>query len=177
MIRRISISLLFLIFAISPVFASLIQYELTSLGGDFYRYDYTVFNDGSLGAGVAIYNFEILFDPSIYDESSLVIATPNPPASDWDEAIYSSVPGIDAAYDALSLSGGIPDGSYASGFAVEFKWIGGASGLGSQPYEIYDPDTFEPLETEQTSPPIPEPGTFVLLGIGLAALTYRKQRM
>lgn len=156
-----------------------IQYTLTSLGGSSYRYDYTVANDGSLGAGVAIEGFAILFDPVLYDETSLTIVTSDPPASDWDELILGSGLLIDAAYDAYALAGGIGAGDSVSGFAVEFAWLA-AGTPGAQAFEIYDPDSFNVIQTGNTRTAfsaVPEPGTLVLLFLAAtAAAMIRRQR-
>jgi hypothetical protein len=148
-------------------------YNTTPLGGSVYRYDYSIQNNGSLGAGVPIQLFDILFDPSLYLESSLLSVTPDPPASQWTEQFLTSLPGVPAAYDVMALGGGIPDGSTVSGFAVRFTWLG--PGLpGSQPYRIYSPSTFELLESGITG--APEPAGFCLIGISLALGAWKRYR-
>lgn len=159
--------------------ATLIRYELTPTGGNNYRYEYTVTNDGTLGAGVALEWFAILFDPALYDETSLTIVTADPPASDWDELILGSGLGVDAAYDVLALSGGIADGDSVSGFAVEFTWLGTGT-PSAQRFEIYDPVSFNVIEagsTRATATSVPEPGTLALLLLTtLAAAMMRRKR-
>lgn len=154
--------------------ASLIEYQLTSLGGSTYQYDYTVSNDGSLGPGSNIEWFAIMFDPAFYDESSLTIVTPDPPASDWDEIILLSGLLVPAAYDAFSLSTGIADGISVTGFAVKFDWLG-AGDPGSQSFEIYDPDNSEILYSGTTLlqngvAAVPSPNTISLLLSGVLLL-------
>jgi hypothetical protein len=99
--------------------------------------------------------------------------TPLPLAADWDELILGSGVLVSAAYDALALSGGIPDGASQSGFAVEFTWIGLGT-PGAQPFEIFDPQTFEVLESGTTTP-IPEASTLTLLAAGTALLARRSR--
>jgi len=156
-----------------------IHYDLTALGGDDYRYEYTVSNDGTLGAGVALEWFAILFDPALYDETSLTIVTANPPAADWDELILGSGLLIDAAYDVFALGGGIVDGDSVAGFAVEFTWLG-AGMPSAQGFEIYDPVSFNVVETGSTRATVtsvPEPGTLALLLLAtLAAAMLRRKR-
>jgi hypothetical protein len=149
-----------------------VAFDLQALGGTHYRYTYTVTNDGSLGAGIPVGLFDIAFDPLLYDEASLQIVTSDPPASGWSQVILASAPGIPADYDALALAGGIPVGSAVTGFAVEFAWLGGTGGPGSQSFVISNPDTFQPLEGGTTSPvtAVPEPRSVVLLSVGLLAL-------
>jgi PEP-CTERM motif len=158
-----------LLLAATPAAATTIHYALVDLGAGSYRAIYSVINDGSLGAPLE--GFDIFFDPSLYLESSLGIVTPLPLAADWDQLILGSGVLVSAAYDALGLSGGIPDGGSASGFAVEFSWI--APGIpGPQPFEIFDPGTFEVLESGVTTP-VPEPDTFALVLLGLALLARK----
>ncbi len=165
---------LILALCVQTASATLIEYELTPTGGNNYRYEYTVTNDGSLGAGVALEWFAILFDPALYDETSLTIVTANPPAADWDELILGSGLLIDAAYDVFALGGGIADGDSVSGFAVEFTWLG-AGMPSAQPFEIYDPVSFSVIETGVTA--APEPGTLALLFLAtLAAAAIRRKR-
>lgn len=169
-IRRMLGILAFLLVA-QTANAIAINYNLIALGGDDYRYEYTVTNDGSLGAGIALEWFAILFDPVLYDESSLTIVTADPPASDWDELILGSGLLIDAAYDVFALAGGIADGGNVTGFAVEFTWLG-TGAPGAQPFEIYDPVSFDVIETGSTHTTVsavPEPGTLTLLFISVMA--------
>lgn len=172
--------------------AIMIEYELFDLGGSNYRYVYTVTNDGSLG-GAAVEGFQILFHGTEqlpdqnYNEASLAIVTGNPPSAAWDELILGAVPGFDpAAYDAAALGAGIGNGASVSGFAVEFEWIGAATGPGAQEFIIYDPNTFAELEfgTTQLKPsgpgpgptPAPAPGVLSLLGAGLLGLGWMRRR-
>ena len=149
-----------------PSRATVITAEFTALGGDAYRAVYSVSNDGSLGAGTAIVLFDLLFDPADFLESSLAIMTPPALGAGWDELLLGSAPGVPAAYDALALTGGIADGATASGFAVEFTWLGAGTPTGVQPFAIYDPETFELLESGVT---VPEPAALSLLAAAAAA--------
>lgn len=154
-----------------------IIYDLTDLGGDRYRYDYTIKNDGSLGAGIALEIFDIFFDPALYLESSLAIVTPDPLKNDWLETIFPAIPsfGEPAYYDAQATKGGIAVGEQIAGFGVEFQWLGGTNKPGKQGFRIYDPTTFLEVASGATQAagsanPVPEPGSLVLLGAGLAPL-------
>lgn len=149
--------------------AAKITYDLASLGGDDFRYEYTVENDGSLGAGVAVELIDIDFDTGLYQEASLSIVTPAALSSEWDEIILGSGPSVPAVYDLFALAGGIADSESTGGFAVEFTWLGGAEGPGNQTFQIFDPITFALLETGTTTV-VPVPGALILLFSGLLGL-------
>lgn len=159
-----------------------ITYSLTSLGGNNYRYQYSLFNNGSLGAGVAVGGFDIAFNPASYSEPSLTIVTPAALQADWSEQIIPSFLAVPTVYDVLALSGGLADGATLSGFAVEFQWL--LSGLpGPQSFEIFDPITFAVLESGLTvaadgpgPTPTPEPGTLALLIAALAGSALATRR-
>ena len=151
--------------------ATVIDYQLVSLGGSNYQYVYTVQNDGSLGAGTPISEFDLLFDPTLYDESSLTAASPASISGNWSEIFLASGIGIPAAYDALANAGGISVGSSLNGFAVNFTWLGSGT-PGTQPFEIYDPNSFALLEQGTTVPvaAVPIPAALWLFASGIAAL-------
>jgi len=154
---------------ISPAHATSVQSNLVASGGDDYRYVYSITNDGSLGSGVPLQLFDVLFDPAQYLESSLTITTPPSLSGNWNQIFLASSPGVPAEYDALALAGGIADGATIAGFSVDFKWIGTGT-PGVQPYEIYDPNTFALLEQGVTASPVPVPAALWLFGSGLVAL-------
>lgn len=146
--NKIFIFLIVLLFPISS-YAITIDYQLQNIGGNRYQYVYTVTNDGSLGAGVSVQLFDVLFDTALYNENTLSITTPAPLSNDWDELILLPVPGDPTAYDAFSATVGIPVGQNATGFTVQFDWLG-AGTPSTQPFEIYDPVTFALLEAGTT---------------------------
>jgi hypothetical protein len=146
-----------------------IQYSLSPLGGNVYSYIYSVTNNGSLPGGASVRVFDVLFDPSLYQESSLLIVTPSGLQSQWTEQFLAAVPPIPPTFDVSAPSGGIPSGQTLTGFAVQFKWLG--SGLpGSQPFEIYDPATFQLLQSGETFDGtfVPEPSGFGMIALALA---------
>ena len=155
-----------------PAHAVQIAYGLESLGGTSYRYTYTVTNNGTTGGAVQL--FDVFFDPDLYDEDSLTIVTPNPPSSSWDQIILASGISVPAAYDALALAGGIPISSSVTGFKVQFLWLG-TGAPGAQGFAIFDPDTFDTIETGTTTV-VPLPGALLLLGTGLGATLLRRVR-
>jgi hypothetical protein len=157
--------------AATPARATTVEYHLTALGGSSYRYVYTVTNDGSLGGSLG--GFDVFFDPSLILESSLTIVTPAALAVEWNELILGSGVLVPAAYDALALAGGIPNGGSASGFAVDFTWIGPGT-PGAQAFEIFDPDTFAVLEAGFTTA-VPEPNASHLLAMAVVALVLTRR--
>jgi hypothetical protein len=158
-----------------------IQYDVVQVSGNVYRYVYSITNSGNSASPVRL--FDILFDTSLYQESSLQIVTPNPLHTQWSEQLLASAPAVPAAYDALSLTGGIPPGTTVTGFSVQFTWLGSGT-PGNQPFQIFDPNTFAILQTGTTGVPLPVPAASTLalslVGIGLsisAALQLRDRRL
>ncbi|AHK80667.1 hypothetical protein M911_07780 [Ectothiorhodospira haloalkaliphila] len=166
-----SFVMLALVFASQAAHAIPIQYELQSLGGSEYRYEYTITNDRSLEDEATVEWFTIFFEAALYDENSLYIVTADPPAAEWDEVILASAPLVDPAYDAFARAGGIAVDETVTGFKVQFAWLGSGT-PGPQPFEIYDSTTFEVLfegSTEPRTTAIPEPGSLVLVLVGAIA--------
>lgn len=155
-----------------------IQYSVVPLGGNVYKYVYSISNSGG---SPAVQLFDILFDTSLYQESSLQIVTPAPLSTQWTQQILHSVPpALPAGYSALALSGGIPAGSTVSGFAVQFTWLG--SGVpGAQPFQIFD-TSFNLLQSgASTQAPLTVPASSTLslavLGVALSAAAAYQTRL
>jgi len=155
-----------------------LSYELRPLASPSrYEYTYTLSNVSFAGA---LKWFSVDFDPARYDESSLVVTSSG--LGDWTQQILGSVPGIPAQYDAYKGIGpGIAMGEFASGFKVEFTWLG-AGAPGSQAFTLWDPTTldvlFTGISTAGGTTPIPEPATAALLlaGVALVAVATRRRR-
>ena len=145
-----------------------VEYAATPVGGDRWQYTYAIEN-GSLAGPIE--EFTIWFGHATY--ANLALATPDPPAAAWSELVVQPDPLLsdDGYYDALSLSGGIPIGGGVSGFAVTFDWLG-AGEPGAQPFDIVDPDTFEPIYSGRT---VPEPAAAGVMAV-LAAVALRRLR-
>jgi hypothetical protein len=152
--------------------AAVITYEATQLDASTWRYDYIIANDGAITAEIRL--LDILFDPLLYAEPSLVIVSHPDVASAWGESMLSSGLDVPAAYDVLAPGDGIDTGESATGFAVSFTWLGEGA-PGPQPVEIYDPASFARLGITTTTP-VPAPATAPLLGAGLLAAGARLRR-
>ncbi|WP_045226209.1 hypothetical protein [Methyloterricola oryzae] len=145
--------------------ASLINFDLVDLGQNQFRYIYTIENDGTLPNGGDVLLFDILFDPALYRESSLIISSDPSLSASWDQQILASAPGIPATFDALSTGTGIGSGTSLTGFAIDFIWLGTGRPAGQQ-FEIYDPTTFDLLKagsTTSVATPVPLPASLYLM--------------
>jgi len=161
-----------------------VQYTLVPMGGNVYRYIYSITNDGSLPGGAPVQLFDIGFDPTLYSSLSIVTSQVNSALNaQWTQSIFPAGPGFPALYNALSISAsvGIPAGSTATGFAVQFTWLGATGQPGAQPFQIYNPSAPPPIPVLQSgntfSPagvPVSSDLSLLLIGLGLAlAATYQ----
>jgi hypothetical protein len=106
-----------------------------SLGGDAYRYTYSVSNDGSLGSGVALDSSASLFDPRAYDESSPTVSSPAALATLGPDLLECPRP-ASRPPTTHRHSGGIADGSTAGS---PWTSTGSAPVPGIQPFQTHDP--------------------------------------
>jgi len=151
--------------------AVIIQFTTTFLGGNQYRYDYTVTND--VTGSPNIDEFTIYFDHTMYEN----LSSPVGPV-DWDAIVEQYDPAIpaDGYYDALAL--GLPIGvsETLGGFSVIFDWLGSGT-PGSQAFDIVDPVSFETLLSGVTTSAlpvtVPEPSSLSMLLAGLLLGLWR----
>jgi hypothetical protein len=130
-------------------------YSVSSLGGGEFQYNYSIYNNGTLGTGVPVQLFDVAFDPALY--SGLSIVTPSSLASQWTEQIFPAGGGLPADFDVSTpQNGGIPVGGTVgtvsptvTGFAVDFTWLGQGQ-PGSQPFQVSDPNDFALLQSGNT---------------------------
>jgi hypothetical protein len=163
-----------------------INYTLVPVGGNVYRYVYSITNNATLPGFAPVQLFDILFDTSLYQQGSLQIVTPPPLSAQWSQLILTGIPpAIPAAYDALELQGGIPAGATVTGFSVQFTWTGQGT-PGAQSFQIFDPTTFALLQTGQTfsgtaigPAPVPAatPLLLILIFIGLTLTASYQLRL
>ncbi|NNF15749.1 MAG: hypothetical protein HKN70_03325, partial [Gammaproteobacteria bacterium] len=115
-LRAFSFTVLLCAFTAS---ATMMDFTATSLGGDTWRYDYSVTNDT---LGVDIDEFTIYFDHNFYANLSTVADAP----PGWDSIVIQPDPGLpdDGFYDSLALIAGIAPGETLSGFSVTVDYFG-----------------------------------------------------
>lgn len=154
--------------------ATAIYYELASLGGNTWRYIYTVVNDNP-PLGQAIEWFQIQFPGA----TALTAASGPSITSRWDEAIFPEVLGVEpATYDVLARLDGIGSGQHETGFAVDFSWTG--TGLpASQSYSILDPASLGVIADGQTlmAAGTPVPGSLWLIAPAVMVLNGWRHRV
>ena len=150
--------------------ADTIRYEATNLGGNEWRYDYTLRNTGV----DAIAQFTIYFDPDLYSDLDETTALG---PSGWDVLVIQPDRGLpdDGFFDALNETSPVLTGETLTGFSVSFFWLG-TGAPGSQPFDILDPVTFAPLVSGTTTiVPLPAPISLCLLGLAGLQLFRRRQ--
>jgi len=158
--------------------AGVIAYEARDLpdvvvGQDLWEYEY--FLSGfvfGVDEGFTVYASDALYQ-------DLVI--PVAPGADWDALAFEPdvVLNSPGGYDALALVGGP---SLAGPFVLNFVWLGGGRGPGSQPFEIYALDQQGDLtvieDGRTVSRAVPEPALLTLLGlagVGAARVVRRRR--
>lgn len=161
----------FVVFQLLGAFAhaTTIDYSVTHVTGNQWRYDYSVDNDTLL---VPITDFTIFFDRNIY--SNLIV---NTSPVDWDALVVQPDLGIpaDGFFDAIALSlplvpAGILPGGTVSGFSVLFDFQGSGT-PGRQAFDIVD-QRFNAIDSGFTGKPtiVSEPEGMGLMIVGLVLI-------
>ncbi len=171
--RHFFLSIL-LLFPGLVIHAAPILYEVTNLSGSTWEYTYTIENEETF----PIEEFTIWFDLGVYENLQLT----GSPSLDWDG--FVAQPDIflpdDGFADWFALGALINPGETLSGFSVSFDYL--ASGTpGTQFFELIDPLTFDSITDGFTqlkvNNPVPLPGTFALLSLGLALVGGLRRRI
>jgi len=169
--RTLAITSLMLVLVgslVSAKAATSIAYDLTSLGGNQWQYSYTADNNT---LGVPITDFLVYFPDVVSpDNFSYALLGGTTPAGWTLSKIQPSAVNL-GGYAEFS-GGSIPVGSSVGGFTVGFSYTGSGT-LGSQHFEVYDPN-FNLLDSGQTTPKgphgVPEGGTTLVYAL-LAGLS------
>jgi hypothetical protein len=151
--------------------AAMVEYSLTALGGDVWRYDYSLSN---IGPAESFDEFTVFFDaPGVTGITA--VATP----AGWSSLVVQPDPLLPDAgfFDALNLSGAVPAGSVISGFSVSFSYLAGLM-PGAQRFDLVISEPFQTVYSGVTaatpSPvPLPAPAALMLLGLAVGALRSR----
>jgi len=137
----------------------IIDYELVSLGGQHYKYSYKITNQPSSSGTAAVKLIDIIFDKTLYNETTLSITTTGVLTTTWTEQLFFSIAGVDPIYE-ISSTTGLADNTSISGFSIEFDWLG-AGIPAEQLFEIRDLNTFTRIEQGKTqtnqAPPVINP--------------------
>lgn len=179
---RLASALLLIVCVVQTAGAAIIDYDLSNITGDRWRYDYTIFNDTQHD----ISSIFIAFDYGQYDNLELM-SWPAEWPSNWEElgnvgvydpdrllgegALYAYMPDLDLFLPGYSLS-----------FSVEFDWVAAGTPMGEQFFAMFADGGWTPVDSGYTPggepETVPEPQTFMLLGTGLLGLAayYNRNR-
>lgn len=151
--------------------ATVVEYNVTSLGADAWRYDYTI---KSIDTTKPFDDLTVFFDVAKYDLLSDPIAP-----SGWDPIVVQGDPSIpaDGYYDAFRLSGLVTDLADISGFSVSFIYLV-AGTPGAQTFSLLDSSDFSYIQFGTTrlggAVAVPEPSIAALLLAGVSALFFMR---
>lgn len=153
--------------------ASYVEHTLTATAANRWRASFSV----TQGGGVApIESFTLYFDAALTSALGDALAPPG-----WDPLVVQPDTGLgsDGYLDLLALDplAALNSGARASGFAISFDWHG-LSAPGGFRFSVNDPVSFAVLESGFSAAvgpaAVPEPASWALAGLALAALACRR---
>lgn len=151
--------------------AGILQFETTALGGDIWRYRYTLQGQAPSGGfdGLTVY-----FEPTSFGHlTNLAVPV------DCDPLLIQPDIGIpaDGFLDLLHL-GGLLNGSFGPvEFSVDVEFLGNGF-PGSQRFELYVSEPFDVVTSSETqqAAAVPEPATFALVATALGCILLGRLR-
>ena len=150
----------------TPARAQSVQYDVSSLGANAWRYSYVIVNSSPT---LQFDEVTIYFDVGSFQSLSLA-ATP----AAWDPLVIqpdSAIP-ADGFLDVIHPGGPVAMGASFSGFSIDLAYLGTGT-PGAQRFELYDSSDFSLRYVGETTlqdiSPVPEAPTLALLLVGLAA--------
>lgn len=158
----------------SLAFAGIVNYSATSLGGNLWRYDYTINN---MSPSLQFDELTIYFDVNRYD----LLSAPTAP-SGWDPIVVQpdiALP-ADGFYDTINL-GPLGTGTFIDGFSVSFAYLS-AGTPGPQTFDLLDSSRFLLVYTGSSEKiddqfPVHEPSALAMILLGLCSLLAVNRRL
>jgi hypothetical protein len=169
-LSTVAVVMLLLLTSISAR-ATTISYDLTSLGGNIWQYNYTVTNDSM---SEPITEFWIRYDYGLYDVLQIESAVTGW-AQQSSDPLFSGTGPQDGYYFAIASGPGIADGDSVGGFSVSFVYygIGDFATPGEQWFDVYTNQVYvDSGWTIASVSPVPEPAVFILLCSGILSSLF-----
>lgn len=164
-LRRTALYIGAVLAPLSMAHAGVVDFTTTSLGGNLWRYDYTINNETP---SIGFDELTVYFDVNDYE----LLSSPVAPDG-WDPLIIQPDPGIpaDGFYDVLKLDGLLGQGVSVSGFSVSFAYLVDGT-PGAQSFDLLDSSDFSVVYAGTTTvlSAVPEPASLALMLAGLVGI-------
>lgn len=162
----------YLMLSVQPAWATIITATTSNVSGNIWESRYTIHND----TASVIKWFTIYFNFNHYH--NLVFIPTDEVGPDWD--VFSAEPVLtsDGFVDAFSFGEGIGIGQSLTNFVVRYQFSGQGLPV-MQSFEVYDPDTEEPMLLdfgEVQVNVVPQPAVVWLFVIGVICLLATRKR-
>lgn len=161
---------------VPPAQASGVTFAATLLGGNTWRYDYTVQNTSP---SLTFDEISVYFDAGLYDALANPVAEGN-----WDPYVAQPDAGVwsEGFFDILNLDGYLAGGASTT-FSLTFDYLGTGT-PGAQRFDFFDSADFSVqltgntvLQAEPPANDVPEPASIALVLAGLGAVGLARHRM